>query len=128
MIEEILSNGGLQIVWTTMWRNSYGRLFEAVPSPEAPVEQYEAGLDSPNNAPANDMQLGVLAQNVSNLVFRFAPDLRRIVSPAPASVPVGSDGWAMGQGYVSVTPLRASLAEPSILLEGNGERAWKIKL
>ena len=30
LIEDILSNEGLKICWTTMWRNSYSRLFKSI--------------------------------------------------------------------------------------------------
>jgi hypothetical protein len=132
MIQQLLSDEGLQIVWTTMWRNSYGRLFKSLPSSEAAAKQGipAAGTDSPNAGPASEKQVGTEAppENVRSLVFKFAPDMTGLITPSPASLPVGSDGWAMSQGYISVTPLRASFAEPSIRPEGDGERTWKFKL
>lgn len=132
MIEQLLTDEGLTIVWTTMWRNSYGRLFKALHSPEAATKQSvsSAGPDSPNADPANETQLSteVPPKDVSHLVFKFAPDMRGLITPSLDSVPVGSDGWAMLKGYVSITPLRASFAEPMVRPEGDRDRTWKIKL
>lgn len=131
MIQQLLSDEGLQIVWTTMWRNSYGRLFKALASSEVAAKQGlpAAGPDSANN-PAGEIQLGTesMSENVGHLLFKFVPDIGGLVTPPPASVPVGSDGWAILNGHVSVTPLRASFAEPLMRPEGDGERTWKIKL
>jgi len=132
MIQQLLSDEGLQIVWTTIWRNSYGRLFKALPSSESAAKQgvSAAGPDSPNADLASGRQLATeqTPGNVNNLVFKFAPDMRGLVTPSRASAPVGSDGWAISNGYISVTPLRASFAEPLIQPEEDGERTWKIKL
>jgi len=125
---KLLSDEGLQIVWTTMWRNSYGRLFKAVSS--SANEALLAASPDSANIPTGALQLGTEStpESVSHLVFKFVPDIGGLVTPSPASVPVGSDGWAILNGHVSVTPLRASFAEPLIGPEGDGERTWKIKL
>lgn len=132
MIQKLLSDDGLQIVWTTMWRNSYGRLFKALPASEAAAMRgiSAAGPDSPNAGPATEKEAETeaLPENIGSLVFKFAPDMTGLITPSPTSVPVGSDGWAISQGFVSVTPLRATFAEPIIRPEGDGERIWKIKL
>jgi tubulin--tyrosine ligase len=132
MIQQLLSDEGLQIVWTTLWRNSYGRLFKALHSSEDVLKHgiSAAGPDLPNVDPAHGEQPSIeaLPQNVNDLVFKFAPDMRGLITPSPSSVPVGSDAWAISNGYVSVTPLRASFAEPPIRPEVDGERTWKIKL
>jgi tubulin--tyrosine ligase len=129
MIEQLLTDEGLTIVWTTMWRNSYGRLFKVV-LPDAKSSVSPAGPDLATADPVDETQCGieVPSEDVSPLVFRFAPDMRGLINPLSTSVPVGSDGWAMLKGYVSITPLRASFAEPLLPPEGDGERAWKIKL
>jgi tubulin---tyrosine ligase len=132
MIPRLLSDDGLEIIWTTMWRNSYGRLFKAHPSSILAAQQNvpTAGPDSSNADPASDTRLvtAVPPEKASGLVFKFSPDMTGLVNPSPTAVPVGSDGWAMLNGHVSVTPLRASFAEPSMKPEGEGERTWKIKL
>jgi len=124
MIEELLSDEGLQTVWTTMWRNSYGRLFKAVPIAEQSVSPAGPDSSTAGGIPAAE----VIPTNADNLVFKFAPDLRHIITPSPPSVPVGSDGWAISKGYASVTPLRASFAEPLTQPEEDGDKVRIIKL
>ncbi|CAL1695893.1 unnamed protein product [Somion occarium] len=124
MVHGLLGDEGLKIYWTNIWRNSYGRLFKAhavtgpVVCPAGPDS-----LDSRNN--------GGTSQDP--LTFKFAPDMKNLLDPA--SSPVGTDGWAVSHGHVSVTPLRASFAEPGV--QGSIEQAtntfeenglWKQKL
>lgn len=130
MIEPLLSDEGLQTVWTTMWRNSYGRLFKALESTEAAKkpEMPAGGPDSSNADPASGTasESEVIPNDVNNLVFKFSPSMKGLINPEPSSLPVGSDGWAIAQGHASVTPLRASIAEP--LMRPEGDRVWKMKL
>jgi tubulin---tyrosine ligase len=132
MIEQLLTDEGLTIVWTTMWRNSYGRLFNVVLPPKADTKPSvsPAGPDSATADAVNETQrdIEVHSDDVNPLMFKFAPDMRGLINPLSTSVPVGSDGWAMLKGYVSITPLRASFAEPLLPPEGDGERTRKIKL
>ncbi|OJT12933.1 hypothetical protein TRAPUB_10498 [Trametes pubescens] len=138
MIPELRSEEGLTICWTRIWRNSYGRLFKA----HAPVAAKdaamisEAGPDSPNEPPQGT-QAGVLdkkagSKDLGALVFKFGPDMTDLINPAAASVPVGTDGWAIRNGWVSVTPMRASFGEPvdwAADCEADMEsRIWKMKL
>ena len=52
-----------------------------------------------------------------------------LISPSLDSLPVGSDGWALHRGWVSVTPLRASFGEPDELLGRDPDNlVWKLKL
>ena len=68
-------------------------------------------------------------QDAGRLSFRWAPDMRGLIDPQLSTLPVGSDGWAIRQGWASVTPIRASFAEPStepvVDIE---DRLWKVKL
>ncbi|CAL1716225.1 unnamed protein product [Somion occarium] len=111
MVRGLLSEEGLKICWTNMWRNSYGHLFKAhansepIPSP--------AGPDLSSSEAAGRSQRAVLTSGRS-LTFEFAHVETEL---NPADVPVGTDSWALIHGNVSVTPLRASLAEPSIQSE-----------
>lgn len=41
------------------------------------------------------------------LVFHFKPDMQGLINPLSSTVPVGTDTWAINQGYISVCPLRA---------------------
>lgn len=130
MIEELLSDESLQVMWTTMWRSSYGRLFKALPAAEAATEQSVslAGPDSNSNTAVKSPAAELMPVDVGNFVFKFAPDLSHLISPSPSSVPVGSDGWAMSKGYASVTPLRACFADALGRPEEDGEKSRAIKL
>lgn len=132
MIEPLLSDEGLQIVWTSMWRNSYGRLFKALPNTEAASKQpmSPAGPDSSSNpGQANSGSATQTSpQHANDLIFKFAPEMKGLINPPKSSLPVGSDGWAMSEGYASVTPLRASFAEPPGQTHGSEDKVWKIKL
>ncbi|KAH6917360.1 cytoplasm protein [Coprinopsis sp. MPI-PUGE-AT-0042] len=117
LIEDILSEQGLNIYWTTMWRNSYGRLFKNI------AEQQQSSSDKGTVNPAGPDAATNSAQTPagpsqraeeSDLLFKWAPDMRGLIQPQEDELPVGSDGWAIHQGSVSVTPLRACFAEPPI--------------
>ena len=135
MIEGLLTPEGLPVCWARIWRNSYGRLFKAH---AAQGDSTARGTISPAGPDASDEDAkgGVAAmtpKNVGNLVFKFAPDMRDLITPAATSVPVGTDGWVIHKGWVSVTPLRASYAEPeewTIETEEDFQEAkvWKMKL
>lgn len=115
-----------------MWRNSYGRLFRAVPAPsDEPGEDHAlsgAGPDALTNEPTDVAR--PTTGDPRQLVFKFDPDMRGLINTSLSDLPVGSDGWAIHQGWVSVTPLRASFAEPA----GGGtngsadDRLWTQKL
>ncbi|TBU65049.1 survival protein sure-like phosphatase/nucleotidase [Dichomitus squalens] len=137
MIEGLLGDPGLPICWTRIWRNSYGRLFKAHKErdPAAKKTISAAGPDSPDEDPKGT-RTGIVDQqttpkDVGGLVFKFAPDMTDLISPS--SVPVGTDGWAIRKGWVSVTPMRATFAEP---IDWNVEseeeiektKVWKMKL
>ncbi|KAI6041437.1 sure-like protein [Pisolithus marmoratus] len=83
MIPQLATPDGLDTCLASMWRNSYGRLFKA--------------LDE--------------SQDMGILSFEWAPDIRPLISPDVSILPVGSDGWAFGMGYATITPLMACYAE-----------------
>ncbi|KAJ7786337.1 hypothetical protein B0H16DRAFT_1490112 [Mycena metata] len=111
----------LPIIWTSMWRNSYGRLFKAVATMSA------AGPDTltVEEPSAESTSTGSTA---GTLAFKFSPAMDGLIHPEESSLPVGSDGWAMFKGYVSVTPLRAGFAEPPEDTRDIKDRVWKMKL
>ncbi|TCD71507.1 hypothetical protein EIP91_008888 [Steccherinum ochraceum] len=132
MIQELLSDKGLDIYWTKIWRNTYGRLFKAHATSKPATSP--AGPDSLNEPP---VELGEDAQKdeeKDKLVFKFAPDIAPLINPTKASLPAGSDAWAISNGWASVTPLRASFAEPTGVAEPQetvqqlDKRLWKMKL
>lgn len=128
MVNELLNEEGLKIYWTNIWRNSYGRLFKAHVSSKPTVSA--AGPDSLDPQSSNG-QISA-AEGSGALTFKFSPDMKNLLDPN--SSPTGTDGWAISKGHVSVTPLRASFAEPGV--KGVSERVgndveaalWKQKL
>lgn len=111
MIHKLADPEGLQVYWTRMWRNSYGRLFKRVPVVQEIQE--EKLLDNPGSLSGLIPSNSVAQANVC-LAFKFAPDLQPLVSPDLSIVPVGTDGWAFGMGHASITPLRSGFAEVAI--------------
>lgn len=135
MVPGLLEDPGLPICWTRMWRNSYGRLFKhhgnsKVTGPPAGPD----ALDTHEQGALEDAA-AVVPTPGGSLVFKFSPDMGGLINPAMADVPVGSDGWAIAKGWVSVTPLRACFAEPPHE-HGSGPLApedvekvlWKVRL
>ncbi|KAK7694628.1 hypothetical protein QCA50_001815 [Cerrena zonata] len=128
MVHELLSDEGLKIYWTNIWRNSYGRLFKVHVASNPAMSP--AGPDSLDSQPPDGKSPAV--EGSSNLTFKFSPDMKNLLDPN--SSPTGTDGWAISKGHVSVTALRASFAEPGV--KGVSERAgddvetglWKQKL
>lgn len=122
LVEGLLSEEGLKIFSTTMWRNSYGRLFKTIlPTPGAETMR-SAGPDGDSVATGPNL-------DEHKLLFKFSPDMKDLITPSASHLPAGSDGWAIHHGWVSVTPLRACFGEPP---EENGagveHRLWKMKL
>lgn len=113
ILETLLKPGGPEVYWTTIWRNGYSRLFKMIP----PADSDVVSTDS-------------VPEQSKRLLFKFAPNLANIVSPAPGVVPVGSDAWAMMEGHISVTALCATFAEPpsETAINGKGNARWKLKL
>ncbi|KAK7064214.1 sure-like protein [Favolaschia claudopus] len=131
MIDGLLAEESLKIVWTKMWRNSYGRLFKAIPSGTATSKTFTrpsmnaAGPD----ASTADVSASTESSNVQGgLAFKFSPSMEGLIRPDESALPVGSDGWAMFKGYASVTPLRSSFAEPAEEATDLEDRIWKMKL
>ena len=130
MVEGLLSEQGLPITWTRMWRNSYGRLFKRHASPNR-LATSPAGPDSLDSNEQGVLEKPVDGPAQSELTFKFAPDISELINPTLASVPAGSDGWAIAKGFVSVTPMRACFAEPShddFASDGSEKFIWKMKL
>ncbi|KAK0506101.1 survival protein sure-like phosphatase/nucleotidase [Armillaria luteobubalina] len=118
LIQELLTEEGLKICWTTMWRKSYGRLFKQLPASDTTA----AGPDAP--AISDDR-----VDHSSDLLFKWSPEMEGLIRPLESALPVGSDGWAIHKGWVSVTPLCASFAEPPHPeVQDIEEKVWKMKL
>ncbi|KAG5648009.1 hypothetical protein DXG03_007043 [Asterophora parasitica] len=132
LVDGLLTEEGLKICSTTIWRNSYGRLFKNTSQINSePGQLRTAGPDALNSLNTNvDGASGsITIAGHNELSFKFSPDMTDLITPSLSSLPVGSDGWAIHQGWVSVTPLRASFAEPTLAEDIDiEERIWKLKL
>ena len=128
LIEALLEDEGLQVCRTRIWRNSYGRLFKAIPqsAPDASGHTALAGPHSPNAESTRNTNLSA-ANDMGTLAFRFAPSMQPLLNPTPASLPIGTDAWAIHKGWASVTPIRASFAEPPHSLDVQNQ-LWEVKL
>ncbi|KAF4623942.1 hypothetical protein D9613_001826 [Agrocybe pediades] len=123
LIEDILSEEGLKISWTKIWRNSYGRLFKNVSDS---VKEHVVKAPGPDAPTDHLTQAKEPQEETGDLLFKWAPEMKGLITPSPDALPVGSDGWALHKGYVSVTPLRASFGEPVGVDAEN--LLWKMKL
>lgn len=145
MVEKLLSREGLGITWSTMWRNSYGRLFSqqrsAVPSAANNQVIPAVGPDSLDvNLSSGDVKetSSKVPSASSPLVFKFAPDMQHLVKPQISSLPENTDAWAVHNDLATVTPLRASFAEPPAEIsmafpdetpgQETGVRHWRLRL
>jgi len=55
--------------------------------------------------------------------------MKALIDPSVDSLPVGSDAWAIHQGWISVTPLRSTFGEPPYIGEVDIDNiVWKMKL
>jgi len=132
MVDGLQAPGGMPVLWTRVWRNTYGRLFKAqgrVAHPTSGVPA--AGPDAFTKE--GEGKVDVRREEVNDLTFKFAPDMTGLIGARPEELPEGSDGWAMEKGWASVTPFRASFAEPTaveIFPEGASlnDRILKLKL
>ncbi|TDL28463.1 sure-like protein [Rickenella mellea] len=113
LVKGLLSDEGLKVVWTSIWRNSYARLFKK--SSPSGVSAEPGGPDAHLGKTIIDSSHGSTdnSRNIEgNLIFKFSPEMTGLINPPHSSLPVGSDAWAFAKGWASVTPLRASFAEP----------------
>jgi len=107
MIEELLADRGVQISWTTLLPNSYGRLFKSISEePKIPGTGASDASWALSEAPESE------DQQITPLLFKWSPDIGDLINPTVKSLPVRSDAWAIHNGCASVTPLRAAFAEP----------------
>lgn len=122
LIESILSPEGLKVCWTTIWRNSYSRLFKSVSVDDQERSDATQAVALPPTSDPTPI-------STEGLLFKWAPEMKDLITPSFSSLPIGSDGWAIHQGYVSVTPLCASFGEPSSSQDIDIEdRVWKMRL
>lgn len=116
LIEELLTDRGLRICWTTLWRNSYGSLFESISGSRKPNDRtiILPGPDATEESPAlPEVSESKILKNqaTSLLLFKWSPGMDDLMNPSVDLPPVGSDDWALCNGRASVTPLKAAFAE-----------------
>jgi len=134
LIEQLLSEEGLKIYWTTLWRNSYARLFKPISAPSTGDLAVTGSHGGPDAQPVTGSESKTVHSD-NRLTFKWSPDMEgpRLLRPDHKDVPVGSDGWAILNGHVSVTALGAAFAEgktkETSSSEGIEEKwLWKYKL
>jgi tubulin--tyrosine ligase len=120
MIEDLLADQGLKISWTTLLRNSYGRLFENIAEEPEILQRHGTGASGESWAISEAPESKVPKNQVTPLLFKWSPDIGGLINPTVRSLPVGSDAWAIHNGRVSVTPLRAAFAEPYCAKDNDG--------
>ena len=130
LIEELLAEGSLKIHWTTLWRNSYGSLFEDI-SGSKKSEDRTIMLAVSDVTKESRVFTEVPEPKIPKttefhpLSFKWSPDIDHLIYPSDEILPVGSDGWAIYHGWASVTPLRAAFAESCCT--GTGSE-WNLEL
>jgi len=123
LIEQILGVDGLKVCWTRLWRNSYRQLFRSIGHPTVAV--------GPDPLTGQTQTAGPEEAAAGSLLFKWSPDADSewLLSPSLDSLPVGSDTWALHQGLICVTPLRASFGEPrSHEVINKEDILWKVRL
>ncbi|KAJ7169877.1 survival protein sure-like phosphatase/nucleotidase [Mycena filopes] len=128
LVEGLLGDDSLPIIWSTMWRNSYGRLFKAVSSATPGKLERTMSAAGPDALEEPSAESMATASTAGTLAFKFSPAMDGLIHPEESSLPRGSDGWALLKGYASVTPLRAGFAEPPEDTRDIKDRVWKMKL
>lgn len=136
MIQGLLESDSLPVYWTTLWRNSYGRLFSCIQQTSSSHGKETKAIvtGSPAAGPDSDVLVQQLHETesstiTSSLVFKFAPEFKGIINPDPIDLPEGCDAWALAKGAVSVSPLIACFAEGRIEFDPGiktRDRQWKL--
>jgi 5'/3'-nucleotidase SurE len=127
LVAGLLSDEGLKICWTKLWRNSYGRLFQTASMPEL-GDSKSTPNDSANSTSVKSFSSSSASDISKDLIFKWSPDMTGLIMPSSA-LPPGSDGWAIHKGWVSVTALRASFAEAAVNeIDDIEDKVWKMKL
>jgi len=125
LIEQILGVDGLKVCWTRLFRNSYGQLFKNV---SGSIRQPAVAVGSDPLA-GKTQSLNPEEATSGNLLFKWSPLMEELISPPLDSLPIGSDTWALHQGLICVTPLRASFGEPpSHEVINEEDILWKVRL
>ena len=136
MIHKLLDEGGLCVYWTSIWRNSYQRLFKPISRPQAPTAKPAVPPPGPDAFAKIDAAatagINASLDNIGSFAFKFSPDIQQLITPAISNIPAGSDGWAISQGAASITALRASFAEADVdlssIVSTDVGQVWTMRL
>lgn len=123
MVPALVKPEGVRIVWTRLFRNVYGRLFDNQPSLKSHAQVPHPAIETKADDPS-EVKPSAEDEEDHRLIFRFDPDFKGLVHPEPSTLPIGTDAWAIHHDLVSVTPLRASFAEPGAGSMGFGSE-WQ---
>jgi tubulin--tyrosine ligase len=105
--------GKRKVLWTNMLQNKWksGSCFQVVDADTEP-EDAEAEIREQEETQGKAMSgtekpAGQPHMRYSHKHFKWAPSFKDVYESVEASEP-GNDGWAVAQGFTSVTPLRAN--------------------
>jgi tubulin---tyrosine ligase len=116
LVGNLLSEDGPKLCWTTIWRNSYERLFEAVePTTKSATVTTDPGGPAALSA---EKTSGIAEGKGQELLFAWASRVEGAEARELGSIPRDADAFAINRGDVSITPLRASFAEPPFVCSG----------
>jgi hypothetical protein len=91
-----MTDESLKILWTTMWRNSYGSLFKAVSGATSGPSEHSASAAGPDASTTDVPSKEETSESSKDtLAFKFAPSMEGLINPDESSLPVGSDGESL---------------------------------
>ncbi|PWN93085.1 sure-like protein [Acaromyces ingoldii] len=100
-----------KVYWTTMWKSKYGQLFQptaGAPAAAAVAAATTSATSDITATPASHQPVPASAPTPA-VQFRFSPNMASML--APKDLTVGTDTWAILNGYVSITRLRPNFSE-----------------
>ncbi|KAH8808458.1 tubulin-tyrosine ligase family protein-like protein [Xylogone sp. PMI_703] len=114
LIEDV---GKRKVLWTNMLQNYWeeGSCFQEVQDDEGNADDEEERIRE-GESPAEGKDAADVTRH-KHKHFKWAPrftDVYRSVDNAPP----GNDGWAVKEGYTSVTPLKANFMHANTAMEG----------
>jgi tubulin--tyrosine ligase len=103
--------GAKKILWTNMLQNKWrsGSCFQVVDAPaeDSPVAEEAKIREHEEVSGEGAKEEGQSHMRYAHKHFKWAPSFKDVYESVEESEP-GNDGWAVAQGFTSVTPLRAN--------------------